>query len=96
MYLYQTGLGVDVNLHHFSFNSWCLQDASLPVELTITWTVSSTSLLKHIIALMSGKGQSQLKNGVKLHVIIKTLETVRIANPCSLWQEVQCQQPVPA
>lgn len=81
MYLYQTGLGVDVNLHHFSFNSWCLKDASLPVELTITWTVSSTSLLKHIIALMSGKGQSQLKNGVKLHVIIKDIRNGEDCEP---------------
>ena len=43
----------------------------LPVELTTAWTVISTSLLENITAFMLGKWQSQLKNGVKLHVIIK-------------------------
>lgn len=45
-----------------------------PVELTTARTVSSTSLLENIIAFMSGKWQSQLKIGVKLHMIIKDTE----------------------
>jgi len=90
-------LGVDVNLHHFSFNSWCLRDVSLPAEPTTPLTVSSTSLLENITALTSGKWQSQLKNGVKLHVIIKDIKNGEVfANTCSLWQEIQYQQPVPA
>lgn len=57
-YLYQTGLGVDVNGHHVSFTGAYM---FLPVKLTTAQTVSSRSLLENIVALykknheMSGK-----------------------------------------